>query len=86
MKWAGHIVRMNEDRITKKVSNAQPIGSRRKGRPNHRWIYGVEKDILVLRTSNWRTLSGRRLTWKCFLRGSKPILGCRATEEGRGHC
>ncbi|GFU05968.1 uncharacterized protein TNCV_3395181 [Trichonephila clavipes] len=29
-KWVGHIVRMNEDRTTtKKVFNAQPIGSRR---------------------------------------------------------
>ncbi|GFX20616.1 uncharacterized protein TNCV_4269481 [Trichonephila clavipes] len=30
IKWAGHVVRMNEDRTTKKVFNAQPIGTRRK--------------------------------------------------------
>ncbi|GFU40867.1 uncharacterized protein TNCV_2466631 [Trichonephila clavipes] len=42
-KWAGHVVRMDEDRTTKKVFNAQPIGTRRKGRPNHSWIDGPEK-------------------------------------------
>ncbi|GFU09033.1 uncharacterized protein TNCV_1318991 [Trichonephila clavipes] len=64
IKWAGHVIRMDENRITKKVFNAQPIGTRRKGRPNLRWIDGIEKDLLVLRTMNWRTLAGRRLLEK----------------------
>ncbi|GFX44060.1 hypothetical protein TNCV_4118561 [Trichonephila clavipes] len=51
---------MDEDRTTKKVLNAQPIGTRRKGRPSLRWIDGIEKDLLVLITKNWRTLAGRR--------------------------
>ncbi|GFV55244.1 hypothetical protein TNCV_3279591 [Trichonephila clavipes] len=45
----------------KKAFNSQPIGTRKKDRPNLRWIYGLEKDLLVLRTKNWRTLAGRRL-------------------------
>ncbi|GFX00469.1 hypothetical protein TNCV_2091191 [Trichonephila clavipes] len=47
----------------KKVFNAQPIGIRRKGRPNRRWIDVLEKYLLVLTTKNWRTLAGRRLVW-----------------------
>ncbi|GFW91625.1 uncharacterized protein TNCV_4500441 [Trichonephila clavipes] len=35
-KREGHVVRMDEDRTTKKVFNAQPIGTRRKVRPNLR--------------------------------------------------
>ncbi|GFX93781.1 hypothetical protein TNCV_1589571 [Trichonephila clavipes] len=72
---------MDEDRTTKKVLNAQPIGTRRKGRPNLRWIDGLEKDLLVLRTNNWRTLAGRN--GNGFLRRPRPTLGCRDTEEGR---
>ncbi|GFU80516.1 uncharacterized protein TNCV_533901 [Trichonephila clavipes] len=52
---------MDEDCTTKKVFNAQPTGTRRKGRPNFRWIDGLEKDFLVLRTKNWRALSGRSI-------------------------
>ncbi|GFU88576.1 hypothetical protein TNCV_4442531 [Trichonephila clavipes] len=74
---------MNEDHSTKKVFHAQPIGTRRKGRPNPRGIDGLEKELLVLRTKNWRTLAEIRLAWKSFLRRPSPTLCCRATEEGR---
>ncbi|GFW00594.1 uncharacterized protein TNCV_2283401 [Trichonephila clavipes] len=51
IKWTGQVVRIDEDSFTKKVFKAQPIGTRRKGRPNFRWINGLEKD-LVLKTRN----------------------------------
>ncbi|GFU96293.1 hypothetical protein TNCV_88701 [Trichonephila clavipes] len=44
-KEAGHVVRMDEDRTTKKDFNVEPIGTWRKGRPNLRWIDGIEKDV-----------------------------------------
>ncbi|GFU82040.1 uncharacterized protein TNCV_517201 [Trichonephila clavipes] len=37
IKRAGHVIRMNEDRTTKKVFNAQPIRTQRKDRSNFRW-------------------------------------------------
>ncbi|GFT58991.1 hypothetical protein TNCV_186011 [Trichonephila clavipes] len=56
----------------------------RKRRQNLKWIDGLEKDLLVLRIKNWRTLAGRRLAYRnSFLRRPRPTLGCRATEEGR---
>ncbi|GFW39812.1 uncharacterized protein TNCV_2419781 [Trichonephila clavipes] len=78
IKWASHVIRINEHRTTKKVSNAQPIGTRRKGRPNLRWIDGVEKDLLVLRTRTWRTLARKRLAWKRLLEKTRahPGLSC----------
>ncbi|GFX01581.1 uncharacterized protein TNCV_3970841 [Trichonephila clavipes] len=73
-KWAGHIVRMDKNRTTKKVFNAQPILTRRKGRPNLKCLDGLEKDLLVLRTKNWRTLA-RRLVWKKLLEQAKAHPG-----------
>ncbi|GFX85304.1 uncharacterized protein TNCV_2675791 [Trichonephila clavipes] len=69
---------MNKDRTTKRVLNAQPIGTRRKGRPNLRGINGIEKDLLVLRFRNWSELVGRRLAWKRLLDKAKahPGLSC----------
>ncbi|GFW49440.1 uncharacterized protein TNCV_3059471 [Trichonephila clavipes] len=60
IKWESHFLRIDEDRTTKKVFNAQPTGTRRKGRPNLRWTDSPEKE-LVLRTKNWRTLARRLL-------------------------
>ncbi|GFX84339.1 uncharacterized protein TNCV_4134501 [Trichonephila clavipes] len=65
---------MEEDRTTKKVFNAQPIVTRRKGKPNLRQIDGLEKDFLVLRTKHWRTLAGKRLVWKRLLEKAKIPL------------
>ncbi|GFU27584.1 uncharacterized protein TNCV_283021 [Trichonephila clavipes] len=78
IKWAGHVIIMNEDHTTKKFFNVQPMGTRRKGRPNLRWIDGLEKDLLVLRTRNWRTMAGRRLAWKRLLEKAKahPGMSC----------
>ncbi|GFV25362.1 uncharacterized protein TNCV_1146331 [Trichonephila clavipes] len=75
IKWVGHVVRMNEDHTTKKVFNAQPTGTQRKGRVNLRWVDDLEKDLLVLRTRNWRTLAGRRLAWKRLLEKAKAHPG-----------
>jgi hypothetical protein len=33
MRWAGHVQRMPEERMVKKIFTGQPGGSRRKGRP-----------------------------------------------------
>ncbi|GFW25359.1 uncharacterized protein TNCV_5089241 [Trichonephila clavipes] len=74
---------MREDCTTKKFFNAQPIGTRRKRRPNLRRIDDLKNDLLVLRTRNWRTLAGRRLSWKRLLEKANSILSCRAAEEGR---
>ncbi|GFU01933.1 hypothetical protein TNCV_1524231 [Trichonephila clavipes] len=43
------------------------------------WVDGLEKDLLVLRTRNWRTLAGRRLAWKRLLEKAKahPGLSCQ---------
>ncbi|GFU91565.1 uncharacterized protein TNCV_2543311 [Trichonephila clavipes] len=66
---------MDEDRTPKKVFSDQPIGTRRKDKPNLRWIDGLEKDLLILRNKNWRTLAGRRLTWKRLLEKAKAHPG-----------
>ncbi|GFU11052.1 uncharacterized protein TNCV_2833921 [Trichonephila clavipes] len=79
MKWAGHVVReWMKTFTTKKVFNAQPIGTRKKGRLNLRWTDGLEKDLLALRTKTWR-----RLTCKRLLENVNTLLGCRDTEEER---
>jgi hypothetical protein len=42
LRWAGHIVRTEEDNPVKKLTFQKHFGSRRKGRPKLRWIDVVE--------------------------------------------
>ncbi|GFY00574.1 uncharacterized protein TNCV_2139711 [Trichonephila clavipes] len=66
---------MQENHITKKVFDAQPMSTRRKGRQNFGWIDGLEKNRLVLRTRRWRIPARRRLDWKRLLEKAKTHPG-----------
>ena len=37
MKWAGHMVRMKDDKLPKRVETKKQEGSRKRGRPQLRW-------------------------------------------------
>ena len=40
LKWFGHVERMGDERLTKKVYNSDVGGVRGVGRPRFRWIGG----------------------------------------------
>jgi hypothetical protein len=54
LAWAGHLVRINDNRILKKIFNSKPDGTRGVGRPKLRWEDGVVQDMRILGVKNWR--------------------------------
>ena len=57
LRWFGHIERMNDERLTKRIYGASKSGARRRGRPRLTWIKHIEqilKDGHVLSTRNRR--------------------------------
>jgi hypothetical protein len=45
MRWAGHVVRMGEERKMYKVLVGKPEGKRPLGRPRRRWEDGIRMDL-----------------------------------------
>ncbi|PSN53851.1 hypothetical protein C0J52_09969 [Blattella germanica] len=43
--WFGHVKRMREDRLAKKIFEWQPMGRRKRGRPNITWTEGILKTM-----------------------------------------
>lgn len=43
LRWFGHMERMSEERLVKKVMNSEVIGRRARGRPKFRWMDGVKR-------------------------------------------
>jgi hypothetical protein len=41
LKWAAHIVQIDEQRRAKRILNAKPEGRRKRGKPKVRWEDGV---------------------------------------------
>ena len=54
LRWAGNIVRMQDNLPCKKITLDNPEGRRRVGRPNLRWLDGVMRDAERLGVRNWR--------------------------------
>jgi hypothetical protein len=46
--WLGHLERMEEDRMPKKIFTQELEGTRRRGRPRKGWREEVERDLQVL--------------------------------------
>ena len=60
ISWLGHLERMEEDRMHKRIFTQELEGTRRRGRPRKRWKEEVERDFQVLRVRRWRELVADR--------------------------
>ena len=76
LEWAGHVERMDDDKIPKRLLKRHPEGRRPPGRPRTRWEDSIDADsesLLGLR--NWRTRSLNRDDWRRRLREARAQLG-----------
>jgi hypothetical protein len=64
MAWLGHVMRMEGERIPKRVLAWKPMGRRNRGRPRERWIGDIEKDTQIMGIRGWRKLCKERAEWK----------------------
>jgi hypothetical protein len=76
LKWAGHIIKMEEERIPKKVLNKTFCTTRSVGRPRNRWANVVQKDALkLLGIRGWRRRAANRDEWRRLMREAKARNG-----------
>jgi hypothetical protein len=45
LRWFGHAKRMPGNRLSRKILEWEPEGTRRRGRPKERWIDGVKRSM-----------------------------------------
>ena len=48
ISWLGHLERMEEDRVPKKIFTQELEGTKRRGRPSKGWKEEAERDLQVL--------------------------------------
>jgi len=48
LRWAGHVIRQDDDDLSRRVLLSEPGGKRPRGRPRLRWEDGVEEDVARL--------------------------------------
>jgi len=71
----GHLERMKEDRMPKKIFTQELEGTRRRGRPRKGWREEVERDLQVLGVRRQRELVIDRDKWRGVVRQAKAHSG-----------
>jgi hypothetical protein len=60
ISWLGHLERMEENRMPKKIFTQELEATRRRGRPRKEWKEEVARDLQVLGMRRWRELATDR--------------------------
>jgi len=85
--WAGHIIRMEEERIPKKVLNGTFHNTRPVGRPRTRWADVVQRDALqLLGVRGWRRAENRDEWWHALREAKAPEGAVAPYMEWNGSC
>jgi hypothetical protein len=65
LMWAGHVVRMEQHRIPKKVLGRFSGGGRPVGRPRNRCEDAIQRDVAnLLRIRNWKSVARDKEEWR----------------------
>jgi len=70
LSWLGHMQRMAEARAAKKIFKWNPLTTRPRGRPKHRWEDIIE-DLGQMKIKNWLTCVQDRAKWKDVVEKTK---------------
>jgi len=64
ISWLGHLERMEQNRMPKKIFTQEMEGTRRRKGPRKRWKEEAERDLQVLGVRRCRELVADRIKWK----------------------
>jgi len=81
ISWIGHLERVEEDRVPKKIFTQELEGTRRTGRPKKIWKEEVERDLKVLGVRRWRELVADRKKKGHCSTGQSPQWAVVTMEE-----
>jgi hypothetical protein len=73
--WLDHVMRMDDKRTPKKISEWEDIDTRIRGRPRKRWIADIEEDMQIMRIRRWRNQCKERAERKRISEKAKTHSG-----------
>ena len=75
MAWLGHVMRMDGERMPRRILEWKPMSRRIRVRPRERWIEDFEEDMQTRGIRVWRKLSKERTEWNKIAEKAKTHSG-----------
>ena len=75
ISWLGHLERMEEDRMPRKIFTQELEGMKQRGRLRKGMKDEGERDLHVLGVRRWRELAMDRDKWRAIVRQAKASIG-----------
>jgi hypothetical protein len=75
LRWAGHVMRMEKTRTTRKITEWTPYKARPVGRPRLRWMDQVEEDLKRMRITGGKVRVEDREEWHKSVEQTKTHPG-----------
>ena len=83
LRWAGHVARLPDDSLVKRVCMGRPLGRRPPGRPRLRWEDNVRSDLALLGVGDpgaWHQHAQDRRRWRQLVMAAKDHPGLQLHE------
>jgi hypothetical protein len=71
--WFGHVQRMADNRMVKKIYKWKPITTRLQRRPKSRWDDNVKQDVCKMKIKNWTVCVQDRGKWRDVVEKAKTF-------------
>ena len=75
LQWLGHVERMDENPMPKRVLKGKLYATRRIGRPRIRWLEDVIADLRRMGISGWMEKARNRDKWRRIVEEAKAHPG-----------
>jgi len=75
ISWLGHLERMEEDRMPKKIFTQELEGTRQRGKPRKGWREEVERELQAMAVRRWRELVIDREKWRGIVQQARDHSG-----------
>jgi hypothetical protein len=88
LAWLGHVERMDEEMISRKLLHGRVVGRRRRGRTRKRWLQDLEEALRVMPVNKWGEKVQNEEEWRRIVREAKarPELYCRGRRRISSFC